>query len=189
MDAFQGCLNDGTNGTRDCRRFAAVYPGIAYVLYFLYATVATAYFLPLAAIVHILVSALHNIKPYKLAYYNHIGSCMFLLLALYCILGSAAIQASTHAPTAGYATSALVLFAILGTLPQLYITGVLGHWLIYKISGKSISCTQMTCGNASVRFEETLPDRMVNPEEYEELTSNPIEDENDGEELFDNTAY
>ena len=188
MDAFQGCLKDGTNGTRDCRRFAAVYPGIAYVLYLVYATVATAYFFPLAAIVHIIVSILHNIKPYKLAYYNHISSCMFLLMALYCILSLAAIQTSIHAPD--YLTATVVLFAVLATLPQLYITGVLLHWLVYKkILGLSNFCTQMPFGIASVRFEESLPDRLVNPEEYEELISNPMDDGNNEEELSDNTAY
>ena len=188
MDAFQGCLKDGTNGSRDCRRFAAVYLSTGYLMYFLYALVSNAYFLPLAAIVHIIVSILHNIRPYKLAYYNFIAAGMFLLMAVYCILALAIVTTSTHAP--GYSTSAVVLFAILGTVPQLYITGVIIHWLVRKII--LVLCNsriRMPCGNIRRDFEETLPDRLVNPEAYERLLPNPLEDEYDEEELSDNTAY
>ena len=185
MDAFKGCLKDGTDGSRDCRRFAAVYFGTGYVLYFLYALIPNAYFLPLAAIVHIIVSILHNnIRPYKLAYYNFIAAGMFLLMAIYCILSLAIVTTSTHAP--GYITSAVVLFAILGTVPQLYITGVIIQWLVRK---KIFSYIRMPCGNAHNDIEETLPDRLVNAEEYESLLTNPLEDEYDEEELSDYTAY
>ena len=34
MDAFQGCYKDGTNGTKDCRYFSALYP-IARVVAFI----------------------------------------------------------------------------------------------------------------------------------------------------------
>jgi len=39
-DAFQGCFKNGTNGTKDCRYFAAVY---LMTRIFLYATYALAY--------------------------------------------------------------------------------------------------------------------------------------------------
>ena len=181
-------LRDGTDGSRDCRRFAAVYLGTGYVMYFLYAILSNTYFWPLAAIVHIIVSVLHNIRPYKLAYYNFIAAGMFLLMAVYCILLVAVITASTHAP--GYLTSAVVLLALLATVPQLYITGVLIYWLgCKKILAVCISHIRMEGGNIHRDYEEALPDRLVNPAEYERLLSFPSQDENDEEELSDNTAY
>ena len=146
MDAFQGCLKDGTDGTRDCRRFIAVYFGTGYILYFLFAFIPIAYLLPLGAIVHIIVSILHNtIRPYKLAYYNFIAAGMFLLMAIYCILALAIVTISTQAP--GYITSAVVLFAKLGTIPQLYITGVVIYWLVHKKIFSSIRMPNLLIHN------------------------------------------
>ena len=95
---------------------------------------------------------------------------MFLLMAIYCILALAIVTISTQAP--GYITSAVVLFAILGTVPQLYITGVVIYWLVHK---KIFSSIRMPCGNTHNDVEETLPDRLANPEEYERLLANPLE--------------
>ena len=83
MDAFQGCFKDGTNGTRDCRYFSAVYlilriaVNLSLILSFVYFTssVVTA--------VLVIVILLHSlIHPYKKKLYNQLDIFFFVSLTL-----------------------------------------------------------------------------------------------------------
>ena len=76
----------------------------------------------------------------------------------------------------------IVLLAILFPLPQLYIFGVFVHWLIYKkrILHLLLQKVHLWRPNAiaQIDFQEALPDRLANPEEYERPPSNPVLEEN-----------
>ena len=185
MDAFQGRFKDGTNGTHDCRYFAAVYLGIGLLLYIVFAFTINIYVWPLYSVIFLAFSISHHIfKPYKVAIHNTIASLAHLALALQCILILAEVLAQT------YASNCMKMTVVLGVLivifPQLFILGVVIHWLIQKRILQTI--VQKLCIRRTVQdFEEMLPDRLANPELYETLPSDPVE--NEEEELSDNPTY
>ena len=66
MDAFQGCYKDGTNGTRDCRWFAAVYLGARLITYILYALTLNRFFYPLVISMYLMIIIiLIAVQPYS----------------------------------------------------------------------------------------------------------------------------
>ena len=66
MDAFQGCYKDGTNGTRDCRYFAAMYFILLGVLFGSIATALTRFVLPATISILITFAVIIVIaRPYK----------------------------------------------------------------------------------------------------------------------------
>ena len=192
MDAFHGSFKDGTDGTRDCRYFSAVYLGTGFLLYIAFGFTPNIYFWPLTAMAHVSICILHVLfQPYKRALYNNVACIMYLLIALYSILFMAVITAVTYAP--GELHFSIILFAILGPLPELYIVGVFMHWLIYKKKLLHTILQKLHIWNpseiAQIDFDELLPDRLANPVEYERLLSDPAGCEEDNEALSDDTIY
>ena len=83
MDAFQGCYKDGTNGTRDCRYFAAMYFILLGVLLGSIATTLTRFVLPAAISILITFAVIIVIaRPYKSPAHNAINTCLILVSAL-----------------------------------------------------------------------------------------------------------
>ena len=169
MDAFEGSLKDGTNGTRDCRYFAAVYLGVGFVNYIVYSINLNGYYLFMCILTCVAVCISHIVvQPYKLLTYNFVASTLFLILTLCAVFILAVFNASTYIPNHVYLT--ITLFAIVVLLPQLYITAVLIHWL-----GCKSRIPQMILRKLHIRIpcannmEEILPDRLTHPEEYERL--------------------
>ena len=84
MDAFQGCYKDGTDGTRDCRYFAAVYPLFRIALYFVYAGTLSTLFYAIGTIgLSLSAMLIALVQPYKkmFATYNTTDTVLSLLLA------------------------------------------------------------------------------------------------------------
>ena len=83
MDAFQGCYKDGTNGTRDCRYFAAMYFILLGVLLGSFAMALTRFILPATISILITFAVIIVIaRPYKSPAHNAIntfGSCLCTL--------------------------------------------------------------------------------------------------------------
>ena len=120
MDAFQGCLKDGTNGTRDCRHFSAVYLGTGVLLYLVFAIIHNTYVWPLCTVVLLGICILHILfRPYKQACFNTVVGVTYLLVALYCILVWAVITAATFATNR--LRFSIIILLMLTPLPQLYI--------------------------------------------------------------------
>ena len=81
MDTFQGCYKDGTNGTRDCRYFAAVYLITRVVVYLsIGLTLVSLNISVLTIIFTILALLVASFHPYKQKVYNRLD--VFLLLSL-----------------------------------------------------------------------------------------------------------
>ena len=181
MDAFQGCLKDGTDGTRDCRYFSAVYLGTGALLYTVFFTHNT-YFWLLCAMAHVGIGILHILfRPYKKVVYNKVACITYLFMALYCILAMTVFTAATFEPNK--LQLSIILLAILTPLPQFYILGVFIHWLIYKKRILHLVLQKVHVWKpseiAEIDFQEALPDRLANPAEYERLLSNPVEEDNE----------
>ena len=84
MDGFLGCYKDGTNGTRDCRYFAAFYlfsrvvVHVSLVFTFIFYCSSI-----LIAQLVIMVLLLSSFKPYKEEFYNQLDIFLFVSLILF----------------------------------------------------------------------------------------------------------
>ena len=89
MQCFQGYYCDRTDGGRECRYFAAVYPAFRIITYFIYgATLSTMFYVAFILLCSIVVVMIVIIHPYKKPYgfYNKIDIVMMLSLTVF-ILG------------------------------------------------------------------------------------------------------
>ena len=166
-DTFQGSFKDGTNGTRDCRYFAAFFLIIRIVAFALFIFSSAGYFFLLAALMYTaFVVLIATIRPYKKDVHNKIDTFLFLCLASFC-LPVFALTSSLTKEVSQIITHMLIL--VLSTLPLLYMVGL----LVYKL------CIQSPWIRRKVWFlrrneereeEQVLrfPDRVLHPEEYDD---------------------
>ena len=182
IDAFQGCYKDGTNGSRDHRRFAAAFLLARILFFILFALSPTALcygavlfvFIPLAMAIVIL-------QPYKPRYstYNVVDSVLVLLLALWgATIVSINIAELKARKWSKFFTS---LAYIVGVLPLFYISFVTLYWMCFRrefwrrmigrVHGWIARNRRQMVATDSV---DSLPDRLINPEEYEEDLANPV---------------
>ena len=183
MDAFQGCYKDGTEGTRDCRWFSAVYP----LAQFVGLTVATVvysvpkFWLSVFVFIHlVLLLILAIARPYKSSVHNTADCCLLFVSAVLYVVDMAGNTASVGQ----YSELAQVMHTLAGFLflvPLMYLAGLalyklLAHKkLTKKICQRIHTLLQCNCKQATHEdFEESMPDRLVHPEEYESLLVEPV---------------
>ena len=181
IDAFQGCYKDGTNGTRDCRFYAAAFLFSRILLFLIFALSQTALFYGAALFILIpLAMAIPIVQPYKpkFATYNVVDSVLVLLVALWC----ATIVCITIAGLKAHRWQKyfLILSFIVAVIPLFYISFVTLHWMcsrrqfrqkmIGRVRDWIKQSRQHICTAGS---EESLPDRLINPDEYEDVLANP----------------
>ena len=142
MDAFQGCYKDGTNGTRDCQYFGALYLIMCIISFFVIAlTLDVLGYAVIQFMLIVFAMLIAIIQPYKaqFAIYNIVDTVFILILALwYCTslcLELAALK--DHR----YATTSKVAMGVVGVLPLFYITAITLHWL----------CSQTKIGRNMIR--------------------------------------
>ena len=175
IDAFQGCYKDGTNGTRDCRYFAAAFFLVRILFFIIFALRPTELFYGAALFVLIpLVMAIVIVQPYKPRFstYNAVDSVLLLLLALLCV--TFVCFAISGLEDHRWQQCFLILSFIVGVLPLFYISFVTLHWMCdsqrpfgRRMIGGWIAENhrQMVAAGS----DESLPDRLLDPEEYEEI--------------------
>ena len=176
IDAFQGCYKDGTNGTLDCRYFAAVFPFSRILLFIIFALSQTTLFYGAALVVLIpLAIAVVIMQPYKPRYltYNVVDLVLVLVMALWdstivCIVISGL---KAHK----WQKWSLVISFIIAVLPLFYISFVTLHWMCSQrqFGRRMIGRAHTWIGGnnrqmVAAGLEESLPDRLINPNEYEE---------------------
>ena len=165
-DAFQGCFKNGTNGTRDCRYFAAVY---LMVRIFGYATYSLAYegtdYASLIVLILIIFACLvSTVRPYsqKFVLYNYVDTVMISALAVF--YGSVALSSLELSPmgTSAYRFTLQLLFVTAALVPLIYITLVVLKWLLWKRNSYLHKLvTHCLRKRSSENVEDTLPDRLV----------------------------
>ena len=170
-DAFQGCFKDGTNGTRDCRYFAAVYLMTRIVLF---GTYALAYegtdFASLSSLLLIILACLvATVRPYsqKFTLYNYVDTVMISALAV--LYGSLGLQYFEKIPmaTSAYRFALRLLYVTAPLIPLMYITLVVLKRLLWKRNSyfhKLITSCLRKRSNETV--EDPLPDRLLHPNTY-----------------------
>ena len=81
MDTFQGSFKDGTNGTRDCRYFAAIYLMTRVVLYLsLGISIVTFNTSMISGVLLVVIVLLSVFQPYKESLYNRLDICLLVTL-------------------------------------------------------------------------------------------------------------
>ena len=138
VDSYQGCYKDSTEpGTFDCRWFSTFELLIRPILFITYGFTQSAIFFVYAAMIFIIyLMLLINFQPFKTqaSRYPSTDTVFFLLLSLCSILflGKDVIRRKT---SAYYTTiSDIVAIICLGIIPIAYITGLIGFWLVSKMS-------------------------------------------------------
>ena len=177
MDSFQGCYKDGTEpGTRDCRWFVAV-PLIGRIAaHITYALTLDSTAVALAAcIVVVIIIVTVAVQPYKTQFSRYLKIDVFFwgCLALFYILAQGADYDSLK--SAGEMKYLHILIILVSIIPLLYIFFVTTYCLWKRVIRSFHLISRIKSwrnGYVSIEtdFEAGLPDRVNNPELYEERT-------------------
>ncbi len=173
MDSFQGCYKDGTEpGTRDYRWFAAVPIIGRTIVFILLSFTLDISFFPFATVTAIVTLLLTiSLQPYKkkFAIYAKID-CLFLafLAITSAMIDGKNISDLVH-PTSSSMQTNFILVGISFVAPILYMVGITLYWILSRMkqSGRWWNrCKARREGYQEI--EEDLPDRLVNPQHYQE---------------------
>ena len=182
MDTFQGCYKDGTNNTRDCRYFAAMYL-ILLCVFSGVAAVALSHFIYSATVFILITFAtiLATVRPYKSPVHNTINTSLILVLALSVTSVLEQYQGLRKSPFERLPEiTAIIAYCI----PLVYGIGLLlykllGHRRVVQQAFKKLQSLLPCCCRrlAHTDLEGSLPDRMAHPEQYAALLAEPVTEE------------
>ena len=174
MDVFQGSYKDGTNGTRDCRWFAALYLMLRIALLVVYASIPTQFAIcPVILLSSVPVFLTAIFHPHKSP--SHNVTDIFLLLVAICSGISIISMEVANYQAARSGRLVLVLTIIFLSIPFLYFLAILFYKLfahkrfVQKVRQKL--CLLVPCIRREENFEEPWPDRIINAAEYKPLLS------------------
>ena len=187
MDAFQGCYKNGTDGTRDCRYFAALYL-LVRIIYFIVFTVTLnssaimAFFI--AGVIFTLLALLFTVvQPYKTPNHNAVDTVLLGIVGLlyFCTVGRVLINSFslTHTPLSSrYLLNFLIYIFLL--VPFIYMTVVVLYWLFFRHTKMAalVRKIRLLCRSVLRRSsseESLIPDRLANPEECAALLRDPMD--------------
>ena len=132
IDQFQGCYKDGTEpGTRDCRWFVSLFFFSRFLLTLIGGYTLSSMYYPLATVVLVLFAVLFLlVQPFKqskshLTYANVI---FILLLAQWYVVGLVGVPRTVRRDP-GLLRLYLVVACIVGTLPLLFTSAAVLHWI------------------------------------------------------------
>ena len=178
MDAFQGCYKDGTNGTRDCRWFAAVYLGARLITYIFFAVIRSTFFLtPFIFIYVMVIIMLIVVQPYSSSIYNIFDPIVIIFKVLFGVSMLTVGIAYTTLPKQLLKVSYVISF-MLYCAPLVYMSGVFLYWIAVKrriLQQVTQWCRPNRC--LHTELEASLADRLVHPEQYERLLPDPVGEE------------
>ena len=181
LDAFQGCYKNGTNGTSDARWFSAVYFMVRVFFFTIASIIPTIVLFALfAGILFLFPLVLIAVfQPYKSSFYNTIDAVLMLISALWYFLAVGCLNTLEIYRT--FWKPMRLIFSIFGIAPLAYITVIV---LCYLFSRNRLSqqwliklWRLLQCQRQVIRkspSEESLPERLTNPEESAELFQEPI---------------
>ena len=187
MDVFQGCYKDGTNGTRDCRCFAAMY-FILLSVFLGSAAIIQSYsiFPALLSILTIFIMITAIVRPYKSPAHNIISICMMLVLAL---LVTSLLETNEGVKKFPFKRLPTIMVAITLLIPPAYglallLYNLLAHRRVVQLAFRKLQCLLPNCCRrlAHADSEDSLPDRMAHPEQYAALLAEPVREEESSEE-------
>ena len=198
MLSFQGCYKDGTDGTRDCRWFAAVPLIGRFVRLIMYAYTIDSNYFPLGAGIIIAIMILTTVvQPYKtmFAHYTKIDVAFWGLLAFfYCMVESG-----------NYSSSKTKFQILMGNIfrfsapiiPLIYMTCLTIYWIVFRMKKIKEFIRRVRAWRRGYRQLEDvlqqpeLPHRIDHPEHYQrENPREPVRDNGPQDySLRDNDTY
>ena len=189
IDAFQGCYKNGTEtGTRDCRYFAALYFIARITLLIVYAATLSALFYAVGLLVLIaLASLVAIIQPYRqeLAVYNTADVILILMMAAW--YGSILCCNMTYEIAPTHLKIYFALIFIMALLPLVYITSIVLRWLFRRRRVQQKLCqwfrTWKQSNQRQLLNSSELPDRIINPDSYNQDLIDPTTEEYDHQSL------
>ena len=182
MDVFQGCYKDGTNGTRDCRHFAAMYIVVLGVLLGSAATALTRFVFPAAIfILVVLAITIAIIRPYKSPVHNAINTILILVCTL---LASSILGVYEGLKESPFQELSKITVTVTYSIPPVYgiallLYNLLAHRRVVQQAFTKLQCLLPNCCRrlAHTDSEDSLPDRMAHPEQYPALLAEPVREE------------
>ena len=144
VDSFQGCYKDGTEpGTFDCRWFLAIFLLCRTLLFIAFGlTLSIMYYIYGTIILVVLLIAMINIQPFKkIVIKNPTNDLTFLILfsIVYVVIAGRSL-ASMHNT---YYMTLMPLLLATAFVPLLYITFLIGSWLISRARFMSVLCRRL----------------------------------------------
>ena len=182
MEAFQGQYKDGTNGTRDFRMVSALYLifRIAALLQYFGNQISYDILVWLTTALILISTSLFfsNARPYKMDHSNTFDSLLLALLSIQALISLLVKYLHNHRYS--------YLFGLTGLLTMGIPHAALALYILYFISKKIrfLQCLKRKCRyvSSTVLWDkhspneanngldtDSLPDRLVNPDEYEPL--------------------
>ena len=185
VESFQGQYKDGTNGTRDFRMVSAsflILGILTMVSYLPHHKIDTWPLLEMQSALFVIATGFYAIaKPYKTSFCNHATIFVFVLL----VITSLFMLNATYNSAAKAFTSSVLMSVLLLCIPHM----ILIFYICYRIAKKAgitqcLTKKYTTLKDYILTFKgasqsetdlqdefdiSTLPDRLVNPGEYEPL--------------------
>ena len=168
MDAFQGCYKNGTNGTRDCRYFAAVYLLVRLLLFVVYAlTLSSIYYLEASILLMLCAISVYVVQPYKVHFYNTFDATLLHGLAICYISAAILVGRLDNTPI-----FSVTVAGTAGTFPFAYIVVFMLRWIIstkriaHKFFEKIKSLMPASLVGNPTHLEDSLPHRLTHAGEY-----------------------
>jgi len=175
-EKFQGCYKDGVNGTKDFRPWAGLYLGIRIAIT---AAASTQYHSSYAmgwllSVIIIVAAAMLIViaRPYKRNYMNVLESLMLALLGLVSLLILAYLYLlPSEAPLLlPYLITTLISIPQLVLILYIVYHPLRGRRLVKYITERITNLKINAKGqNTEEHITDSLPDRLVNPDQYRPL--------------------
>ena len=175
VETFQVCYKDGTNGTRDCRYFAGLY-FILRVVIIVFTTIYSNLVNESVLVCGFIALLFALVRPYKKHIYNVIDAVMFGLMATIFFFISWNLDYSlSHGHLS---TPLLVTTKVMYWLPLLYLVLFTVCWVLDRKTSyieklrryNPLHCFfQVQEEQQEANFDDTIPDRLLNPEGYVQL--------------------
>ena len=179
IESFQGPYKDGTDGTHDFRTFSAAFLilRIMIVASFMNRHLSAWPSSEVRCALFVIASCLYaTLRPYRLNSSNNVDNFILALIAL-CSL---ALLAATNHSATNIFTSSILISVMLISIPHLVLIFYICYTLAkragialclkkhYQTLKACAGCTRQTETDMESQFSvDSLPDRLINPEEYE----------------------
>ena len=176
IEIFNGHFKDGTNGTRDYRFFAGLY-FILRIIVLIMSFTGPQFYIAISAILYSLIALLLILmQPYKKQIYNVVDALIFILMSI--IYSVIVIQTVLVFFYDHISAKLSVIVHILYSLPLLCLIIFIMCWILNQKTNcirtlrkyKVLSCIfQDGAEVAREHFDDSVPDRLLNPTDYKEL--------------------
>ena len=180
MDAFQGCYKNGTDGTRDCRYFSAMYLLVRIFFFIVYAVTLSSSVIMACFIVGVMLTLFAIlftvVQPYKTSIYNVLDTILLANVALmyFCIVAKLLVGIQFTGIIHSSLLDGLIniLLIVFISIPFFYITVVVLYWLFFRHTKMSELVHKLRLHWQ--RNTEESPYRLANPEECAALLKDPM---------------